>query len=102
MGKRSNSLLRQRNELVFLGNNRKPTGFPVLFGLFIRSLLEETKFHQIWRGPSSASPPRNIIRGPDGFDGDAVARPEDQQARTLMTLVRDLDLAVDQIDPRSS
>ena len=28
----------------------------------IRSLLEETKFHQMCRGPSSAVPPRNIMR----------------------------------------
>ncbi len=30
----------------------------------IRSLLEATKFHQIWRGPSIVAPPSNMIRVP--------------------------------------
>src|ERR1700741_1751477 len=33
-----------------------------------------------------------------GFHGDAVAGPEDQESRAFITLVRDLDFAVDQID----
>src|ERR1700722_18546342 len=28
----------------------------------MRSLEDETKFHQIWRGPSSGAPPNNIAR----------------------------------------
>src|ERR1700722_3430965 len=45
-----------------LGTGAKRPAFQSALACSIRSLLEETKFHQIWRGPSSASPPRNIIR----------------------------------------
>src|SRR4029077_2931626 len=45
-----------------LGTCAKRPLFQSALACSIRSLLEETKFHQMWRGPSSASPPRNIIR----------------------------------------
>src|SRR5258708_37407063 len=47
---------------VSLGTCAKRPLFQSALACSIRSLEEETKFHQIWRGPSSASPPRNIIR----------------------------------------
>src|SRR6266480_7559619 len=45
-----------------LGTCAKRPAFQSALACSMRSLLEETKFHQMWRGPSSASPPRNIIR----------------------------------------
>src|SRR6266478_5497091 len=47
---------------VSLGTCAKRPLFQSALACSILSLEEETKFHQIWRGPSSASPPRNIIR----------------------------------------
>src|SRR6185312_7774176 len=44
------------------GTGAKRPDFQSCFACSIRSLLEETKFHQMWRGPSSASPPRSIMR----------------------------------------
>ena len=37
---------------------------PFLFRASIRSLLEATKFHQMYRGPPSVAPPRIIRRAP--------------------------------------
>ena len=46
----------------------------------MRSLREDTKFHQMWRGPSMAAPPTRIdARVAGRRHRDAVAGPEDEQ-----------------------
>src|SRR5215475_4349309 len=44
------------------GTGVKRPVFQSCFACSMRSFDEETKFHQMCRGPSSAVPPRNIMR----------------------------------------
>jgi hypothetical protein len=44
------------------GTVSKRPAFQSAFACSIRLGREETKFHQMWRGPSMVSPPTNAIR----------------------------------------
>src|ERR1700692_557451 len=94
-----NSSLRQRNELMFVGNMGKTAGFPVLFCLLDPFL-----------GGGDEIPP-DVARALQGvaaekhhpgwscrLDRDAVAGAEDQQPRSFKATAGYLDFAVDHID----
>src|SRR5215210_8847339 len=55
----------------------------------IRSMREETKFHQMWRGPSIGSPPSIMKRASVRADRDAVARTENEELCRLEHVARD-------------
>src|SRR5258706_134389 len=44
------------------GTPAKRPAFQSALASSMRSLREETKFHQIWRGPSSTAPPSSTMR----------------------------------------
>src|SRR5581483_5968367 len=46
------------------GTLAKRPSFQSALARSMRSFEEETKFHQIWRGPSSGAPPSSIRRAP--------------------------------------
>ena len=65
----------------------------------MRSLREETKFHQMWRGPSMAAPPTTTKwASRHRLHGDAVAGLEHQKLFRPVAVAADLDLAGDDID----
>src|SRR6476660_8836279 len=93
------SSLRQRNELVFLGNMGKAAGFPVLFGLFYPLLaggheIPPDMARAFQRIAAEEHHPRRL----GSLDRDAIAGSENQQPRAFVAFARDLDLAVDHID----
>src|SRR4051794_41885834 len=90
------SLFRQRNELMFLRNRGEAAGFPVLLGLLDPLLAGGDEIPpDVARALQRIAAEKHHPRGLERLDADAVARPEDQQPRPLIALVRDLDLAVD-------
>src|SRR6516165_934520 len=92
-------LLRQRNELVLLRNRRKAARLPVLLGLLdpLLARRDEIPPDVAWTLQRIAAQKHHPCRL-DRLYRDAVARPEDQQQRTLIALARNFDLAVDEID----
>src|SRR6202042_2896171 len=93
------SSFRQRNELVLVGNGSKAAGLPVLLGLldplFTGGDEVPPDMTRTFEGISTKKHhPRRFQR----LDGDAVAGPKHQEARALIALIGDLDLAVDDID----
>src|SRR5580700_6670760 len=90
---------RQRNELVLVGNGSKAAGLPVLLGLldplFTGGDEVPPDMTRTFEGISTKKHhPRRFQR----LDGDAVAGPKHQKARTFIALVGDFDLAVHDID----
>ena len=65
----------------------------------MRSLRDETKFHQMWRGPSIGAPP-TITRWAwrRRLHGDAIARAGTPEVSGSEAIARDVDLAVDHVD----
>lgn len=61
-----------------------------------RSLLDETKFHQMMRGPSIASPPSSISFA--GVVAFTVMASPGRKIRALENIARDVDAALDHID----
>ena len=65
----------------------------------MRSLREETKFHQMCRGPSIGAPPTSTTRASARRrHRDGVAGTEHQQLSGRELVAGDVDLAVDDID----
>src|SRR3984893_7052405 len=96
MGDRS---LRQRNELMFVGDMGETAALPVLLGLLDPFLAGGDKIppdvtRAFQRVAAEKHHPRRFCR----LDGDAVAGPEDQQTCPLMAIAGNLDLAIDHID----
>ena len=58
MTRKGASLLRQRNELDLVARHlAEVPGLPLGLGLLDALLRDDTKFHQMWRGPSMGAPP---------------------------------------------
>src|SRR3984885_12451381 len=90
---------RQRNELVLVGNGSKAAGLPVLLGLLDPLFTGGDEVPpDVTRTFESISTEKHHPRGLQRLDGDAVAGPEHQEARALIALIGDLDLAVHDID----
>src|SRR3954464_7212200 len=97
--RRGDSLLRQRNELMFVGNMGKAAGFPVLFGLLDplfagRDEIPPDMPRAFQRVAAQKHHPRRLER----LYRDAIAGPKNQQPRPFVTLACDLDFAIYQID----
>ena len=60
----------------------------------MRSGLDETKFHQMWRRPTGA-PPNVMIRAAASARDDGGAGPDDGEVAGRDALALDLDVAVD-------
>src|ERR1700738_1799309 len=91
--------IRQRNELMFVGDVSEPAALPVLFGLLDPFLAGGDEIPPDVTGPlqrvaAEKHHPRRFCR----FDGDAVARPKDQQTWPLMAVAGNFNLAIDQVD----
>src|SRR4029077_10252435 len=97
--KKGNSSLRQRNELVFLRYRGKAAGFPILFGLLDTFLAgrDEIPPDMSWALQRVAAQKHHPCRL-ERLDGDAVTGPEDQELRTPVALIGNLDFAVHEID----
>src|SRR6478672_7638934 len=95
----TDSSLRQRNELMFLGNLSKAAGFPVLFRLLDPLLAggNEIRPDMAWAFQRVAADEHHA-RPRDRFHRDALAGPEDQQSRPLVAFVGNFAFSVDEID----
>src|SRR5215475_5481167 len=92
-------LLRKWDEFMFLGHRREAAGLPVLLGLLDPLLAGGNEIPpDVARTFQRIAAEEHHARRPQRLDRDAVARAEDQEARGLMTFVRDLDLAFDNVD----
>src|SRR3981189_1856008 len=92
------SLLRQRNELMFVGNMGETPGFSVSVSLLDPLLAGRDEIPpEVARAFQRITAEEHHPRRSCGFDRDAIAGPEDQQPRALIALIRDLALAIDQI-----
>ena len=81
------------------GTVSKRPSFQSAFACSIRSLRDETKFHQMWRGPSIAAPPTSAMRASTGaLTADRIAGTQDQQLPGLEAVAGDVDLAGDDVD----
>src|SRR5882757_1769753 len=95
-GRRGDSLLRQRNELMFVGNMGETAGFPVLLGLLDPLLAGRDEIPpDVARAFQRIAAEKHHSRWLCRLDRDAIAGPEDQQARTFIAIARDLDFAID-------
>ena len=84
---------------MFLRNRGEAAGFPVLLGLLDPLLAGRDEIPpQVPRAFQRVAAEKHHAGRLQGLDGDAIAGPEDQEPRRLVSLVGDLDLAVDQID----
>src|ERR1700755_1592077 len=84
-GSKRDSSLRQRNELMLLRNSRKAAVFPVVFRRLDPLLAGGDEIppdvpRPLQRVAAQKHHPRRLLR----LHGDAVARPEDQQALALV------------------
>src|ERR1700685_366386 len=90
---------RQWNELVLVGDGSKAAGLPVLLGLLDPLFTGGDEIPpDMTRTFERISTEKHHPRGLQRLDGDAVAGAEHQEARALIALVGDLDLAVHDID----
>ena len=84
---------------MFLRNCGEAAGFPVLLGLLDPLLAGGDEIPpDVARALQGVAAQKHHPRGFERLHRDAVARTEDQQPRPLVALVRDLDLAIDDVD----
>src|SRR5258708_17785798 len=91
--------LRQRNELMFVGDVSETAALPVRFGLLDPFLAGGDKIPPDVTGPlqrvaAEKHHPRRFCH----VDGDAVAGPEDQQTWPLMSIAGNFNLAIANVD----
>src|SRR5580658_3189109 len=83
------------NSAVSPGTMSKRPAFQSALAASMRSWREETKFHQMWRGPSMAAPPTMTKWASLAA---RIASLEHQQPLRPMAVAADLDLAAEHID----
>src|SRR5258707_13460642 len=84
---------------MLLWNSGKTSGFPVLLGLLDPLLAGRDEIPpDVARALQRVAAEEHHPRRLDRLHRDAVAGPEDQEARRLIALVRDLDFALDHLD----
>ena len=87
------------NSAVSPGTMSKRPAFQSALAASMRSLREETKFHQMWRGPSiGGAADHDDMRVADSLDVDAVAGLEHQEPFRPVAVAGDLDLAGNDVE----
>src|SRR4051794_29236621 len=82
--RRGDGLLRQRNELMFVGNMGKTAGFPILFGLLDAFLAGGDEIPpDMPRAFQRVATEKHHPCRQSSLHGDAIAGPKNQQPRPL-------------------
>src|SRR5260370_28575575 len=91
--------LRQRNELVFVGDMRESATLPVLLGLLDPFLAGGDEIPpDVARAFQRIAAEKHHAHRLRGLYGNAIAGPKNQQPRPLIAIARYLDFAVYQVD----
>src|SRR5712671_5360215 len=91
--------LRQRNEFVFVRNVREAARLPVLLGLLDPLLAGGDEIPpDMARAFQRIAAKEHHPRRRDRLDRNAIAGPKDQKARSLITVARNFNLAIDHVD----
>src|SRR5882762_10784556 len=91
--------LRQRNEFVFVRNVREAARLPVLLGLLDSLLAGGDEIPpDMARAFQRIAAEEHHPRRRDRLDRNAIAGPEDQKARSFISIAGYVDFAIDEID----